>query len=168
LKNLCFSNEIVLHLYYQFKNKKDQITMKLEIIVREGLSILPFRCSTEPVRVIFGEPDSTEELDNQCDGSLESIVWNYDDLGLNFFFDATGTESVLCTIESDNSDTEFNGRKIFSLTQPEIISLMKSSGYEEYEEEDETWGEHRITFDDAQIDFYFIDEELTLVSWSSF
>lgn len=142
--------------------------MKIEIILREGLAGLPFRCNTEPVRAMFGEPGETEELDNQCDGSLESIVWNYEEIGLNFFFDATAIEPQLCTIESDNIETELLGRKVFQLNKNDIITCMASAGYTEYEEEDETWGEHRLTYDDAQIDFYFADGDLTLVSWSCY
>lgn len=142
--------------------------MKLEIKLREGIAGLPFKSSTEPVRAMFGEPGETEELDNQCDGSLESIVWNYEEIGMNFFFDATTIEPVLSTIESDNIETELFGKKVFKLNKSDIINLMKSEGFEEFEEEDETWGEHRLTFDDAQIDFYFVDADLTLVSWSCF
>lgn len=142
--------------------------MRIEIKLREGLEGLPFQCSTEPVRAMFGEPDEMEELDNQCDGSLESIVWNFDNYGLNFFFDVTTTEPVLCTIETDNLETILLGERIFSLALPQIIQLMKSAGFDDYEEDDETWGEHRLTFEDAQIDFYFIDGELSLVSWSCY
>jgi hypothetical protein len=142
--------------------------MKLEIKLHEGLAGLPFKGSTEPVRAMFGEPGETEELDNQCDGSLESIVWNYEEIGLNFFFDVTTMEPVLSTIESDNIETELFGKKIFQLNKADLILLMKSEGFEEFEEEDETWGEHRLTFDEAQIDFYFVDGDLTLVSWSCF
>jgi hypothetical protein len=144
------------------------LKMKLEIKLKKGLSELLFKCSTEAVRALCGDPDETEELDNQSDGSLESIVWYYLNTGLNFFFDATGTEPILSTIESDNLETELSGKKVFQLNQAGIISLMKAEGYEEFEEEDETWGEHRLTFEDAQVDFYFTEGELTLVSWSSF
>ncbi len=142
--------------------------MNLEIKIKKGLSALPFNCSTEPVRTLYGEPEETEELDNQCDGSVESIVWNYPEQGLIFFFDTANAEPNLCTIESDNIETELLGKKIFQLNQSDIIALMKGNGFAEMEEEDETWGEHRVTFEDAQIDFYFSDGELNLVSWSSY
>jgi hypothetical protein len=95
-------------------------------------------------------------------------VWNYPDAGLNFFFEASNGEPSLSTIESDNLDTVVFNAKIFNLTKDSIIELMKENGYSDIDEDDETWGEHRVTFDDAQIDFYFDDQELTLVSWSCF
>lgn len=142
--------------------------MELKIEISNGLSILPFRCSTEVVRGIFGEPEETEELDNACDGSLESIAWNYDEKGLIFFFDVTSMEPSLSTIETDNQDAELFGEKIFKLKREELINLMKSKGFGEFEEEEETWGESRLTYEEAQIDFYFNDQDLSLVSWSCF
>ena len=142
--------------------------MNPDIKIQEGLSGLTFRCTAETVRAVYGEPDEMEELDNPCDGSLDSIVWSYERHGLNFFFDATEMEPILCTIESDSAETSLFGKKIFRLRQAEIKQLMVTNGYQEPEEDDETWGEHRMTFDDAQVDFYFAGGDLTLVSWSCY
>lgn len=138
------------------------------IKIKEGLDGLSFRCTAETVRAIYGEPDEMEELDNPCDGSLDSIVWNYKQFGLNFFFDATGVEPVLCTIESDSVETTLFGKKVFQLPQADIRQLMLANGYQEPEEDDEIWGEHRMTFDDALMDFYFAEGDLNTVSWSSY
>lgn len=126
-----------------------------------------FGCIPELIRSVIGEPEDVEELENAVDGHVESIVWNYPDAGLNFFFDADNGEPVLSTIESDNLETTLFGAKIFNLTREKVLALMNENGYKNAEEDDEMWGEHRITFTDAQIDFYFADQELTLVSWSS-
>ncbi len=127
-----------------------------------------FGCSPEVVRAEFGEPEEVEELENAIDGVVESIVWNYPDAGLNFFFDAANGEPSMSTIETDNLETVVFNSKVFNITRDKIITLMKENGYTELDEDDETWGEHRITFDDAQIDFYFNDQQLTLVSWSCY
>ncbi|MFN8134862.1 MAG: hypothetical protein U0Z17_06445 [Bacteroidales bacterium] len=141
--------------------------MDLQIILKKGLGDIHFGCTPEAVRAQFGEPEEVEELESAIDGDVESIVWNYPDSGLNFFFDAANGEPVLSTIESDNLETILFNSLIFNVTREQIITLMKENSYSEIDEEDETWGEHRVTFEDAQIDFYFSDEELTLVSWSS-
>ncbi|HNW53175.1 MAG TPA: hypothetical protein PKN21_02850 [Bacteroidales bacterium] len=141
--------------------------MDLQIILKKGLGEIFFGCTPEVVRAQYGEPEDVEELESAIDGDVESIVWNYPDSGLNFFFDAANGEPVLSTIESDNLETVLFNSLIFNITREQIISLMKENSYSEIDEEDETWGEHRVTFEDAQIDFYFTDEELTLVSWSS-
>jgi hypothetical protein len=142
--------------------------MKIEIRIKEGLAGLNFKSTAEDVRKLFGEPAEVEELDNACDGTLESIVWNYPDEGLNFFFDATAVEPLLCTIESDNLETTLYGKKIFGMKQQEIVQFIQDQGFMDMEDDEETWGELRISFDDGQVDFYFLEEQLTLVSWSCF
>lgn len=140
--------------------------MNIQIVLKKGLVDIHFGCTPEVVRAIFGEPGDVEELENAIDGNVESIVWNYPDNGLNFFFDAANGEPTLSTIESDNLETVLFNSRIFNITRDNLISLMTENGYKDLDEDDETWGEHRVTFDDAQIDFYFADQELTLVSWS--
>jgi len=147
-------------------NQKE-IKMDLQIVLKKGLGDLHFGCSPVDVRAVFGEPEEVEELESAIDAVVESIVWNYPDAGLNFFFDAAYGEPALSTIESDNLETVLFNALIFNITRDNILELMKENGYKELDEDDETWGEHRITFEDAQIDFYFADQELTLVSWSS-
>jgi hypothetical protein len=142
--------------------------MIIDIKIKEGLAGLNFNSTTEDVRKLFGDPVEMEELDNPCDGTLESIVWNYPDMGMNFFFDATAIEPLLCTIESDNIETTLFGKKIFGMKREEIIRFMQDNGFIDMEDDEETWGELRVSFDDGQIDFYFLEEQLTLVSWSCF
>ena len=141
--------------------------MNHQILLKKGLGDVHFGCTPEVIRAVYGEPEEVEELESAIDGVVESIVWNYPDEGLNFFFDAANGEPALSTIESDNLETVLFNSRIFNITKENTISLLKENGYMEMEEDDETWGEHRVTFEDAQIDFYFADQELTLVSWSS-
>jgi len=140
--------------------------MDLLILLKKGLGDIHFGCTPELVRALYGDPEDVEELESAIDGIVESIVWNYPDAGLNFFFDAANGEPTLSTIESDNLETVLFNARIFNITRDNLVDLMKENGYKDLEEEDETWGEHRVTFEDAQIDFYFADQELTLVSWS--
>jgi len=141
--------------------------MDLQILLKKGMGEIHFGCTPETIRAQFGDPEDVEELESAIDGNVESIVWNYPEAGLNFFFDAITGEPTLSTIESDNLETVLFNALIFNITRDNIIALMEENGYSEMDEDDETWGEHRITFEDAQIDFYFADQELTLVSWSS-
>ncbi len=142
--------------------------MDLQIVLKSGMGDIEFGCTPEVVRGLLGEPEEVEELESAMDGNVESIVWNYPDAGLNFFFDAANGEPTLSTIESDNLETVLFNSKIFNIEKDKIISMMYENGYKDVDEDDETWGEHRVTFDDAQIDFYFDDQALTLVSWGSY
>ncbi len=141
--------------------------MDLQIGLKKGIGEINFGATPEVIRAVYGEPDDVEELESAIDGDVESIVWNYPDEGLNFFFDAANGEPTLSTIESDNLDTVLFNSLIFNITRDSVVALMNENGYKDLDEDDETWGEHRVTFEDAQIDFYFADQELTLVSWSS-
>ena len=133
--------------------------MNLQIILKKGLGDIKFGCTPEVVRALYGEPDEVEELESAIDGDVESIVWNYPDEGLNFFFDAANGEPTLSTIESDNLETVLFNARIFNITRDNVVALMKENGYKDVDEDDETWGERRVTFEDAQIDFYFADQE---------
>ena len=146
---------------------KNQSKVILEIKIREGLTSVPFKCDPLAVKGFFGEPDETDEIDSMCDGSLDTIIWNYSDPELSFCFDAASGEPKLITIETSNPEATLFGISIFDLDPAEVISLMNSRGFTEIDREDETWGEHRITFEDTHIDFYFENNELNLVSWSS-
>jgi hypothetical protein len=42
---------------------------------------------------------------------------------------------------------------------------LKENDFENYELETEVWGEKRLTFEDAMIDFYFDDKQLSVISW---
>ena len=142
--------------------------MNLQIVLKKGMGDIIFGCTPELVRAEIGEPEDVEELENPMDGHVDSIVWNYPDAGLNFFFDADNGEPALSTIETDNLEAVLFNSRIFNITRDNIINLMIENGFTEMEEDDETWGEHRVTFEDAQVDFYFADQELTLVSWSAY
>jgi hypothetical protein len=142
--------------------------MDLQIILKKGMEGIPFGCTPETIRALLGEPTEVEELESFMEGVVESIVWNYPDAGLNFFFDAANGEPVLSTIESDNLETVLFNTLIFKSGKDQILKLMKENGFPDAEEDDEAWGEHRITIEDAQIDFYFTDDQLSLVSWSFF
>lgn len=142
--------------------------MEVKIEILKGLNSINFGMSPEEVTKILGAPDETEEVDSMYDGTLDNIIWHYIEKDISLFFDASGLEPVLVTIETANHDTTLNGIAIFELAQKQIIEMIQAMGYNEMEQEDETWGEHRITFDDAQLDFYFNVNEMTLVSWSAY
>ena len=142
--------------------------MEVKIEILKGLNAIRFGMHPEEISKIMGAADETEEVDSMYDGTLDSIIWHYNEFDMSFFFDASGLEPELITIETGNPEAEINGEKIFSFGQKQAIAYIESLGFTEMEQEDETWGEHRITFDDAQLDFYFNVNEMTLVSWSAY
>ncbi len=142
--------------------------MNLHIELKKGLSDIRFGYTPETIQNMIGLPSDTDELENaNNDDTVECIVWYYPEQGLNFFFDIQDGNPVLYGIEIENNDAMLFGIKVFECNKDQIVKLMNENGYRDIDEDDEPWGDHRITFDDAQADFYFENGKLILVSWSN-
>lgn len=75
---------------------------------------------------------------------------------------------MLSCFETDNRETVLFGKKIFDMDEKQIIDLMKNEGLTQIDQEEEEWGEKRISFDEGLIDFYFQDGKLVTVNWGVF
>ena len=71
---------------------------------------------------------------------------------------------MVACFETENPDAVLYSTKVMELNRAEVIELMRENGFKELEEEDED-GEHRVSFEDAMIDFFFNGDEMTAVSW---
>lgn len=136
-----------------------------EILPKLGTDIIKFGMKIENVLKIIGNPDETNNLENDGD-SINTVVCNYWDLGYSLFFEGTDNPVFTCA-DIDNHNIALFGKKIFNLTKKEIITLMKTNGFENNETEDEIWGETRLSYQDAVIDFYFENGKLNSVSWGA-
>lgn len=134
----------------------------IEIKLNEGLGVLQFGMTYEQVTAIIGEPDDTDEV--ETDDSTNAKVYSYWDEAIVLFFEGK-KQQLLTNIEVDNLDATLFGEKVFDFEEKDVIDLMKKHGFQEIEEEEEEWGEKRITFDEAMLDFYFEDGVLNSVSW---
>ncbi len=134
----------------------------LEIKINKGIGEINFGASPEAVYAILGEPQEVENL--EMDDENETTITHYLDKDLSLFFANARKPSLEC-VETSNRDTLLFGKKIFLLNECEIITLLKENGYTSFEVEKEVWGDKRVTFEDAMIDFYFDDKQLSVVSW---
>ena len=48
------------------------------------------------------------------------------------------------------------------------MDLLTNKGYKDIDTETHEWGEKRVSFDDAQVDFYFENGELISVNYGIF
>ncbi|MCX6297139.1 MAG: hypothetical protein NTX97_13995 [Bacteroidetes bacterium] len=80
------------------------------------------------------------------------------------FFDESNNQ-LFCCVEIDNEDVILWGQKIFSLNEKQIIDLFKSKGITVFETEVHEWGEKRLSFDQANIDFYFEKNILSSINY---
>jgi hypothetical protein len=133
----------------------------LEIKIKEGLNELKFGLGMEDVKKILGNPDekeTTEEAEEQTE------IWYYWEDGVIVFFDLKLDKRCIC-LELENTDAFVFGKKIADLTEDEAEKLFAKNGYNEIGTEEETWGEKRLSIDDAVTDIYFENGKLTAINW---
>jgi hypothetical protein len=141
--------------------------MKMEILLLDGLDDLKFGDLPDNVEKLLGKPTEIENMGDEADEDLDTILWNYDKEGLSVFFEGKNNHVLSC-FETDNRDVTLFGKKLFEMTEEEITKLMNSEGLTQIDSEVEEWGEKRVSFDEALIDFYFQDGKLVTVNWGVF
>ncbi len=141
--------------------------MKMEILLLEGLNELKFGDTPQTVENTLGKPLEIENLGDEADEDLDTILWNYDKEGLTVFFEGKNNHVLSCC-ETDNEEVTLFGKKIFGLNEQEITALMKENGLSQIDSDEEEWGERRVSFDEGLIDFYFQDGKLVTVNWGVF
>lgn len=139
----------------------------MEILLLEGINELKFGDSPQTVENTLGKPLEIENLGDEADEDLDTILWNYDKEGLTVFFEGKNNHVLSC-FETDNEEVTLFGKKIFGLNEQEITSLMKENGLSQIDSDEEEWGERRVSFDEGLIDFYFQDGKLVTVNWGVF
>ena len=129
----------------------------------KGFGEIPFGMSLDDAVKLLGTPNYYEELSDMEETGNRSIYYEYEDLATNIYFEGI-TKSVAACFETENDKSELFGTKVFDLNRSQVIELMRENGFTELEEEDED-GEHRISFEDALIDFFYDGDTMTAVSW---
>jgi hypothetical protein len=134
----------------------------LEIKPLIGLYDLSFGASMTEAEKVFGKAEETEFLDDIEE--FRSTVWHYWENGFSLFFDEN-RDQLFCCVEIDNKEVTLWGREIFSLNEKQIIDLFKDKGIVSFETEQHEWGEKRLSFDEANIDFYFEKNKLSSINY---
>ena len=129
----------------------------------KGFGEIPFGMAMDDAVKKLGNPDFYEELSDMEETGNRSIFYEYNELETNIYFEGI-TKSVVACFETENKDAVLFGTKVFELSRAEVIVLMQDNGFKELEEEDED-GEHRVSFEDGLIDFFFDGDKMTAVSW---
>jgi hypothetical protein len=136
--------------------------LTLEITPKKGLGEIHFGDTSEQVITWLGQPEDVENIED-ADG-FNTVVLYYWELGVTVFFEGR-EKSVVSCIETENPEAKMYGSEIFDLDEKDIVALMTSKGFEIAEIEMETSGERRVSYDDAMIDFFFLDGDLVAVNW---
>ena len=129
----------------------------------KGFGDIPFGMALDDAVKKLGSPNFYEELSDMEETGNRSIFYEYDDLDTNIYFEGI-TKSVVACFETENEEAVLYGTKVFELSRAEVVVLMQDNGFKELEEEDED-GEHRVSFNDAMVDFFFDGDKMIAVSW---
>ena len=127
-----------------------------------GLSDLLFGTTMTEIQKRIEKPEEVELLDDVDD--CISTVWHYWKSGFSLFFDEQNNQ-LFCCIEIDNKEAILWEKKVFDLNEKQIVDLFKSKNITRFETELHEWGEKRLSFDDANIDFYFEKNKLSSINY---
>ena len=130
------------------------------MMIKQGVGELHFDMPVEEAVALMGRADSVENIDNADDET--TTVLRYEEAGLTLFFE--GNDPKLQCIDVTDTDATLLGEKVFDMGEKEVVKLMVSHGYCEQDIEDELWGERRISFGEANADFFFEDDELLSIT----
>lgn len=133
--------------------------MDMTIHIKQGVGGLRFGMPVEETVALLGTADEVENIDNAADES--TTVLRYNDLGLTLFFE--GENPVLACIDLCDSASTLLGEPVFDMDERAIVQLMVKHGYAGQDVDDEDWGERRVGFPEANVDFYFDDGELVSI-----
>jgi hypothetical protein len=132
----------------------------LDIKVGIGISELTFDSFMKDAERFFGKADNVEDMSDLEVSPI--ILWHYNKLGASLFFDAFTTQTFICA-DIHHPEASLWGKDIFTLTEKQIVELFRDKDIHLFEIEHHEWGEKRLSFDEANIDFYFERNKLVSI-----
>lgn len=134
----------------------------MDIVPKKGFGQILFGETSEKVIEILGQAEDVENIEDGDE--FHTVILYYWEKGVTLFFEGF-EKSVVSCFETENPESTLYGKKVFTLSKKEILALMSEHGFEVAEEETEISGENRVSYDDAMIDFFFMDGDLVAVNW---
>ncbi|MBS1652370.1 MAG: hypothetical protein JSU07_10200 [Bacteroidetes bacterium] len=139
------------------------MSFKPEIKLLKGFGNIAFGETIDAVEKILGKPEEIQVIEDDVLNNHTNVL-HYWNKGFSLFFDKQ-RHNTLCSVEIDCRDTVLFGKLIFKLSITELVSLMKEQGFSLSETETHSWGEKRVSFDDAGLDCYFENNKLTTINF---
>lgn len=133
------------------------------INIKKGFGDISFGMPVEDVVAMLGEAEDVESVVNALDEP--TTILHYHEGGLNLFFE--GSSPTLQCIDLALDDSTLFGRPLFEMKEKEIVNLMVDNNYCEEDVDDEAWGERRVSFGEANVDFFFDEGDLVSVVWGA-
>lgn len=136
--------------------------LNFDIKPKLGLGDLLFGEIPENLTKILGQPESVEDI--KTDDDLKTTILSFPEKGLTVFLEGL-VEPIVSNFDVDNKTATLFGVRIFEKSEDEAKQLLLDNGYSLFEEDEEEWGERRLSCEDALMDFYFIDGKLQAVNF---
>ena len=136
---------------------------KIEIKILTGISRFEFGITKEEILDDVGTTEQIEIIEE--DDEVFTEMFTYPEYQSSLFFEGNETEMIFTSCDTENKEALLFGNKIFEMSEVEIMQLMKEHNFKDLETEEEEWGEKRMSYLDAMIDFYFINEDLVSITW---
>jgi hypothetical protein len=135
----------------------------MEILLLKGFNDLEFGLSKDGFLEKYSQFTNFEIVEEDGEYKTEAIYMP--ELETSIYFEGDETEMAFTACETENPEALLFGVKIFKKSEAEITKLIQDHKFSDLEIEIEEWGEKRVSFYDAMVDFYFEDGMLTNVSW---
>ena len=135
----------------------------MEIKLLKGIKDIEFGISKYDFAQKKGSELFFEVIEEDGDFKTEAVF--VEEYGSSLYFEGIEIDMTFAACDTQNKDAILFGVKIFDKTKDEIKTLMKEHYYKDLEEETEEWGEERLGYYDARVDFYFEGDKLRSVSW---
>ena len=135
----------------------------VEIKLLTGFNDLQFGAAKHEIIEVLGTADHFETIEEEDEVFTE--MHTYDDFKSSFFFEGNETDMVFTSCDTENENAELFGNKVFGMSELEIKQMMQEHNFKDLEIDEEEWGERRLSYMDAMVDFYFENEELVSVTW---
>ena len=135
------------------------------MIILPGLGIdnIRYGASRASVKEIFGEPER-KEVENWSDGSVSFIIWEYDSMGVDFWF-YSDNDYKFESVTVKNKDVTLFGRKWIGLDESSLIdaasrlnlNMVLDDDFPELDSKD-------YNCDDLGVSFWLISEKVVSIS----
>ncbi|MCK5846618.1 MAG: hypothetical protein KAG84_04210 [Bacteroidales bacterium] len=135
----------------------------MEINILNGINDIKFGISKYNFVKSMESDLRFEIIEEDADFKTEAIY--LDNILSSLFFEGSESDMTFAACDTQNKEALLYGEKVFSIKKEGIKKLMAKNNYHNLEEETEEWGEERLGYFDARIDFYFENSKLKSVSW---
>ena len=135
----------------------------MEIKLLKGIKGIEFGISKYEFAQKYESNLSFEVIEEDADFKTEAVY--IEEYESSLYFEGIEIDMKFAACDTQNKDAILFGEKIFDKSKEEIKTLMKENTYKDLEEEIEEWGEERLGFYDARVDFYFDEGKLRSISW---